>query len=85
MHTKSLVTYGSYLSLRLCKTNIYHNFVFNIVTCYLVTRQIICGFWILCSGYWLNRLAEVQLIITLSISVLHCAYNLVITLEIFTG
>jgi hypothetical protein len=30
MNTKTLVTYGSYLSLRLFKTNIHSNFVFNI-------------------------------------------------------
>jgi hypothetical protein len=31
-----------------------------IVTCWLVTRQIICGFRILCSAYWINRQAELQ-------------------------
>jgi hypothetical protein len=31
---------------------------FNIVTCWLVTRQIICGLWILCSVYWIYRQAE---------------------------
>jgi hypothetical protein len=30
----------------------------NIVTCWLATRRIICGFWILCSVYWINRQAE---------------------------
>jgi hypothetical protein len=29
--------------------------------------SVICGFWILCSVYWINRQAELQLIITLSI------------------
>jgi hypothetical protein len=28
------------------------------VTCWLVTRQIISGFWILCSVCWINRQAE---------------------------
>jgi hypothetical protein len=28
------------------------------VTCYLVTRQIISGFWILCSVYWIYRQVE---------------------------
>jgi hypothetical protein len=30
MHTKTLVKYDFYLSLRLFKTNIHHNFVFNV-------------------------------------------------------
>jgi hypothetical protein len=30
----------------------------NIVTCYLVTRSIICGFWIFYSVYWICRQAE---------------------------
>jgi hypothetical protein len=30
MHTKTLVKYGFYLSLRLFKINMYYNFVFNI-------------------------------------------------------
>jgi hypothetical protein len=29
MHEKTLVMYGFYLNLRLCKTNIHYNFVLN--------------------------------------------------------
>jgi hypothetical protein len=35
----------------------------NTVTCWLVTRQIICGFWILCSVYWIYTRLNLQLII----------------------
>jgi hypothetical protein len=51
-----------------------------IVTCYLVTRQIIRGFWSLFSIYWIYSRRNLQLIITVSISLLQCVYNLVITL-----
>jgi hypothetical protein len=56
-----------------------------LLTCWLVTRRIICGFWILCSVYWINRQADFTINDnTLNLTVLECTYNLVITLEVFT-
>jgi hypothetical protein len=34
------------------------SWIHDIVTCWLVTRQIICRFWILCSVYWIYYQAE---------------------------
>jgi hypothetical protein len=43
--------------LNFSSTNLLEHRIY-IVTCWLVTRQIICGFWILCSIYWLYRQTE---------------------------
>jgi hypothetical protein len=51
----------------------YYIHIIYIVTCWVVTLQIISLFWILCSVYWIYTRPNLQLIITVTILLYsHC-------------